>query len=106
MRPRQFEVFANPIPRARRSMPYVVPLQHDFADLGENRIVAPLTHRRRAPEGPRQVLPAVTVAGDDYVVLVPLLAAIRTNGLGAPVSHLGEHRDDFTAALDFLFTGF
>ena len=35
MRPRQFEVFSNPIPRARWSMPYIVLLQHDFADVGE-----------------------------------------------------------------------
>ena len=47
---RQFDVFANPIVRVRRAMPFVVLLQSDRARTGRDRVVAPMRYvgdRRR-----------------------------------------------------------
>jgi hypothetical protein len=41
----QFEVFPNPVTRARRSYPFVVVLQADVAEDGRERAVAPVAPR-------------------------------------------------------------
>ncbi|MGH8220742.1 MAG: hypothetical protein ACREUT_19590 [Steroidobacteraceae bacterium] len=72
----QYEVFENPIPRARRAFPFVSILQSDLADTGSDRIVAPLVPR-----------------------LVPMTAA----DLRTAKDSLTTYRDEIVAALDLLF---
>jgi hypothetical protein len=43
----QFDVFVDPIPRARRAYSYMAVLQSDVADTGRERIVAPLVPKTR-----------------------------------------------------------
>ena len=45
----QFDVLDNPIPRARRTMPFVVILQSDLAETGHDRVVAPLAPSAALP---------------------------------------------------------
>jgi hypothetical protein len=45
----QFEVFANPVARARASYPFVVVLQADVARGGRDRAVAPVAPRAAFP---------------------------------------------------------
>jgi toxin CcdB len=101
----QLDVFENPITAARRAYPLVVVLQADIADTGLERIVAPLAPRSRLSGTKGRLAPHVTVAGTEYVVLVPSLTAVRAADLRTRRGQLGAHRDALVAALDFLFLG-
>jgi toxin CcdB len=101
----QFDVFENPIDRARRAYPFVVVLQSDLAETGRDRIVAPLVARSRMPATAGRLAPHVVLAEVAYVVLVPSLTTLRVDDLTEPRGQLIAYRDDLVAALDYLFLG-
>ena len=101
----QFDIFENPIARARRAYPFVVVLQSDLAETGRDRIVAPLVPRARLAGTAGRLTPHVRVSGADHVLLVPSMAAMRADDLKANRGQLAAYRNDIVAALDFLFLG-
>jgi toxin CcdB len=101
----QFDVFDNPIPRARRAFPFVAILQSEIADTGLDRIVAPLVPRKSMPGVTGRLTPVVKVAGVEHVLLVPRMTPVAFSDLRAPRDQLASHRDDIVAALDYLFLG-
>jgi toxin CcdB len=101
----QFDVFTNPIPRARRVYPFVAVLQSDLADTGRERIVAPLAPRARMPGTAGRLTPHVEVGGVDHVLLVPALTGVPAEELREHRGQLAPHRDAIVAALDYLFLG-
>jgi hypothetical protein len=68
---RQFDVLDNPIPGARRAIPFVAILQSDLAETGRDRVVAPLAPRAAMPTLAGRLIPIVEVANQDYALLVP-----------------------------------
>ncbi len=103
---RQFDVFGNPIPIARRALPFVMTLQSDLAHTAHERAVAPLAPRAAMPLFAGQLLPVVTVMGNTYAVLVPSLTTMPVADLRHPIVNLAGDRDRIIAALDYLFIGF
>lgn len=101
----QFDVYENPISKARRAYPLVVVLQSDLADTGRARIVAPLAPRARLTGTAGRLTPHVKVAGTELVVLIPSMTAMRSDDLRTLRGQLVSHRDELVAALDFLFLG-
>jgi hypothetical protein len=101
----QFDVFVNPIPKARRIYPYVAVLQSDLADTGRERIVAPLAPKARLTGTVGRMTPHVRVADVDHVLLVPSMTAIATVDLREHRGQLLPYRDAIVAALDYLFLG-
>ena len=101
----QFDVFENPIARARRAYPFVVVLQADLAGTGRDRIVAPLAPRARLTGSAGRLTPHVQVAGVDHVLLVPSLAAMPVGDLRELRGQLSPYRTEIIAALDYLFLG-
>jgi toxin CcdB len=101
----QFDVFDNPIPRARRAFPFVVILQSDIADTGQDRIVAPLVHRKRIPGVMGRLTPVVKVDGAEHVLLVPSMTAVAVSDLRTVRDQLMHHRTEIVAAIDYLFLG-
>ena len=102
----QYDVFENPIPRARRAFPFVTVLQSELADTGRERIVAPLVVRTRMPgvvSG--RLTPIVKVLGVEHVLLVPHMAPIAITDLRDKKDQLASYRNEIVAALDFLFLG-
>jgi toxin CcdB len=102
---RQFDVFENPIARARRAYPFVAVLQSDRAETGRDRIVAPLVPHARLSGTAGRLTPHVKVSGVDHVLLVPGLTAIAAADLHDVQDELTSHRDNIMAALDYLFLG-
>jgi toxin CcdB len=102
---RQFDVFENPVLRARPAYPFVVVLQSDRAETGHDRIVAPLVPRARLPGTAGRLTPHVKVSGVDHVLLVPGMTAVAAVGLRDVRDELTSHRDNIIAALDYLFLG-
>ena len=112
----QHDLFVNPNRRARSIYPLLVVLQADVAEggpgwadariaEGDGRIVAPLTTTAIVPAPPRRVLPLVSHAGQDYVVMIRLLGFLSVRHLRGPVGSIAQYRDDITRALDWLFFG-
>jgi toxin CcdB len=101
----QFDVFDNPIPRARGDFPFVVVLQSDVASSGRNRIVAPLVPRKRMTKLAGRLTPVVSVGGVDHVLLVPRMTSVPAAALQPTKAQLVAHRDDIVSAIDFLFLG-
>lgn len=101
----QFDVFVNPIQRARRAYPYVAVLQSDLAETGGERIVAPLAPKARLTGTAGRLTPHVRVSNVEHVLLVPSMTAIAVVDLRELRDQLGAYRDAIVAALDYLFLG-
>jgi toxin CcdB len=101
----QYDVFENPITRARRAFPLVTILQSDFADTGAERIVAPLVPRARISGVAGRLMPIVTVLGAEHVLIVPRMAAVPAADLRHSKDRLVPFRNEIVAALDLLFLG-
>ena len=102
----QFSVYKNKNPKTRNSYPYLVDIQSDLlSDVG-TRVVVPLVKRTAATKKPiKNLMPVVRVDGQDFIMMVPQLAAIATGDLGALVGSAAQHRNEVVAAVDFLITG-
>jgi toxin CcdB len=103
---RQFDVLENPIPRARRTLPFVAILQSDLAETGRDRVVAPLAPSTEMPRLAGRLIPIVKVENQDYALLVPSLTALPVADLWQVVASLAHDRERILAALDYLFIGF
>jgi toxin CcdB len=101
----QFDVFDNPIPKARRAFPFVAILQSEIADTGLDRIVAPLVPRSRIPGVIGRLTPIVKIAGVEHVLLVPRMTAVSASDLRVMRDQLASYRAEIVAALDYLFLG-
>ena len=101
----QFDVFDNPIPRARRDFPFVAILQSEVANTGRDRIVAPLVPRKRMPTVAGRLTPVVKVADVEHVLLVPRMTAVAAEDLKVNKGRLASYREDLISAIDFLFLG-
>ena len=102
---RQFDVLDNPVPRARRALPFVAILQSDLAETGRDRVVAPLAPRAAMPTLAGRLIPIVTVENQDYALLVPSLTALPVADLRHVVANLADDREGIVTALDHLFIG-
>lgn len=102
----QFSVHKNKNPKTRSTYPYLVDVQSDLlSDLG-TRVVVPLVKRTASTKKPiKNLMPVVSVDGQEFIMMVPLLAGIGKGDLGAPVASAAHHRGEVVAALDFLITG-
>lgn len=101
----QFEVFPNPVTRARRAYPHVVVLQADVAQIGRDRAVAPTAPRAAFAAIPGRLTPVVTIEQEDFVLLVTSLTIIPARSLGPAVASLADRREEILAAIDYLFFG-
>jgi toxin CcdB len=101
----QFDVFANPIVRARRTYPFVVTLQSDVAHTARDPIVAPLVPVRLMPKVISRVTPIVAIDGTEHMVLVPALTGMRSRDLTEQYCSVAESRSELLAAIDYLFFG-
>lgn len=102
---RQFDVFANPIARLRRALPLVVVLQSDRAQTGRDRVVAPMALRATLPRLGLRLIPAVSVDGREFGIMIPGLATVSASDLRSAVANIDAARDPIVAALDHLFLG-
>jgi len=101
---RQFDVFVNPIPAARRAYPFVVTLQSDIAH-GAHPIVAPLVPCESMPKGPGKLTPVVSLEGSAHAVLVPAMTGMRAADLLQRRCSVAASRAELLAAIDYLFFG-
>lgn len=101
---RQHDLCRNPDRTSRSRVPYLIVLQSDLLDPLATVVVAPVV-----PERPSASIgklnPAVTLDGKRYRVLMQEMAGVPRSRLGDVVASMSGQRDEFTAAVDLLFTG-
>jgi len=102
----QFSVYKNRNPKTRSTHPYLVDVQSNLlSDLG-TRVVVPLVKRTASTrKSVKNLMPAIRVDGQEFIMMTPQLAGIAASDLGTPVASAIEHRDEVVTALDFLITG-
>jgi toxin CcdB len=101
----QFDVFDNPVSRARRDFPFVAIIQSEVASTGRDRIVAPLAPRKRMAKLAGRLTPVVSIKGVEHVLLVPRMTSVAVADLRNPKAQLTLYRDVIVSAIDFLFLG-
>ena len=101
----QFEVFANPVVRARPGYPFVVVLQSDIARGGRERAVAPVAPLMAFPVLSGRLTPVITIGRHEFVLLVTSLTAIPVQALGRALTSVADRRDDILRGIDLLFFG-
>jgi toxin CcdB len=103
---RQFSVYRNKNPKSRSTYPYLVDVQSDLLSDLSTRVVVPLAKRTASTKRPiKTLMPVVSVDGQQFMMMVPLLAGIGRGELGTPVASAAQYRGEVVAALDFLITG-
>jgi len=98
----QFDVYRT---RGAAIYPLVVDMQADVHAKLTTRIVVPLVTRARYLQIATRLTPIIKIRDDDYVLLLPLMAAIQSTSLGEVVGSLAAQRATLIAALDLLVTG-
>jgi len=92
--------------RLERSNYLALELQADLMDGFNTRVVAPLLPKETIGSYVSRLNPVFNINDTAYVMLTQHLAAVPVAELGDVVCNLAKHRDDITAATDFLFQGF
>jgi toxin CcdB len=101
----QFDVFANPVLRARPAYPHVVVLQSDVAASGRHCAVAPTAPRAALPAIAGRLTPVLSVGGEDFVLLLTSLTTLPCDALGNVLTSVADRREEILAAIDYLFFG-
>ncbi len=101
----QFDVYLNPNPDTRKSIPYLLDVQADLLDTLATRVVAPLILAEEMGLAAKYLNPQFKIKGVAVVMSTAELAGIPNRLLGDKVASLKSKRDEIIAALDLLFTG-
>lgn len=102
----QFDIYSNPNPRTRRTVPYLLDVQSDLLSGLATRVVVPLVQAGEIKKPATHLNPQFVVQGTKVVMSTAELAGVPAEALGEIVGSLKPRRDEIIAALDFLVTGF
>ncbi len=102
----QFDVYTNSNPETREAVPYLLDVQADLLCSLTTRVVIPLYTICSMSKTAKQLNPQFTIEQTTVTLSTAELAGIKLSNLGERVCTLKEHRGEFMAALDLLFTGF
>lgn len=102
----QYDIYRNPNAALANQPAFFVVLQSDFVENLTTHLVAPLYDPQTIGPLPAKLGPPVTVEGDRYIAAMPQMAGVPKARMGAYAGSAREHRDAFTAAIDFLLSGF
>lgn len=85
---------------------YLLDVQTDLLEPQITRVVIPVVPEAKAPPFIKTLHVKFAIDGARCVLLTPLIAAVPTSVLKAPVGNYANCADDVTRALDFLFQGY
>lgn len=101
----QFTVYANPNPRSRERVPYLVDVQSDLIELLATRVVVPLVAVSAAGPAAERLNPVLEVMGQQVLLSTAEIAGVPRSALGEEVGSLAAERDRIIGAVDFLLCG-
>ena len=102
----QYDVYVNPNPRSRESVPYVVDVQSSLLSVLRTRLAMPLSRVGIDASGmPRRLAPQFVVAGERLALHPHAAAGIDARLLRGPVASLAEYVGEIRDALDAVVSG-
>lgn len=101
----QFDVYENPNPASRKSIPYLLDVQTDLLESLATRVVVPLVTTAAIPKPGRHLNPALSIGETTVVMSTAEIAGVSVKSLGKKVCSIKQCRNEIVAALDFLITG-
>ena len=103
----QFDVYLNPNPESRQSVPFVVDVQSGLIDSLPTRLVMPLSRVGAGqPKLPGNLCPVLAVAGEALTLMPHLAAPVAARSLRKPIISFAPYASDIGAALDAVLSGF
>ena len=102
----QFDVYMNPNPETKQTIPYLLDIQADLLNKLTTRVVVPLISASDMGKAAKHLNPQFSVKRTKVVMSTAELAGVTVNSLGDKVCSLKEHRNEIIAAVDFLITGY
>ena len=102
----QFDVYENPNPETRQSIPYLLDVQAVLFDNLATRVVVPLIEVSAMGKAAKHLNPQFIINRTSVAMSTAELAGVNMHIMGQKVCSLKEMRNEIIAALDFLFTGF
>jgi toxin CcdB len=102
----QYDVYLNPNPRSRESVPYVVDIQSALLDVLRTRLTMPLSRIGIDAAGmPRRLAPQFVVKGERLALHPQAAAGIDARLLRDPVASLASYSGEIRDALDAVVSG-
>lgn len=102
----QWDVHANPQPRARDDIPYLVVVQSDLLDLLPTRLVLPLSRTAPVAVGmPGRLAPIFDVAGERLRLKPHEAGTLPARALGPAVASLRAESHRIIDALEAVISG-
>lgn len=102
----QFDVYLNPNPETKRSIPYLLDVQADLLNNLATRVVVPLISASVMDKAAKHLNPRFSVKRAKVIMSTAELAGVSVTTLGDKVCSLKGHRNEIIAAIDFLVTGY
>ena len=103
----QYDVYINPQPGSRASVPYVIDVQSGLIDQLATRLVMPLSRVGvDQPRLPTSLCPMVDIEGEPLSLMPHLAAPIPARLLKKPVASLAHRASDVSTSLDAVISGF
>jgi toxin CcdB len=103
----QYDVYPNPHPGSRASVPYVVDVQSNLIDQLPTRFVMPLSRVGATVSNlPASLCPSFEVEGEPLLLMPHQAAALPARLLRKPITSVGHRAADVSAALDAVLSGF
>jgi toxin CcdB len=99
----RFDVYGNPDPAERKSIPYFLDLQNEFLEGLETRVVVPLRTPQTFRGRLRNLHPELEVEGKAVIMDTAAIASIPIGELRRPVASAAGQRLLIQDALDTLF---
>ena len=103
----QYDVYLNPQPASRASVPYVVDVQIALIDQLPTRLVMPLSRvGAETPKLPINLCPLIEVEGEPLVLMPHQAAPVPARLLKKPISSIAHRCAEVAAAMDAVVSGF
>ncbi|WP_048439024.1 CcdB family protein [Caenimonas sp. SL110] len=103
----QYDVYLNPLPNARSSVPYVMDVQSALLDQLPTRLVMPLSRvGSDSPRLPVNLCPAVYIEGEALSLMAHQAAPLAARLLKTPVASLSHRASEVASAMDAVLSGF
>ncbi len=102
----RFDVYANPDPADRASIPFMLDVQSDFLEGLDTRVVVPLFASKRFPIRLRNLNPQFEVSGKAVVMDTASIGAVPMSDLRRAVANVSAEQLSIQDALDTLFAGY
>ena len=102
----QYDVYVNPSPNSRPSVPFVVDVQSGLLAGLRTRLVMPLSRVGVDATGlPRRLVPVFEVEGERLALLAHQSSAVEARSLKTSVATLAASAGDIRDALDAVVSG-